>query len=221
MGKTSDDLSALNLLWRRTFLCMLDHSRKVFLFTFCSRNMFTSRISHSSCRIDPVFVAVLWRNNTVCSHHDRTMKTLKLFFLFPPCISIISCKIRIFFECRIVMCRKHLWMCIDIHTCPLRLFQQHFQITEIVSWNQDSRIVSNPDIYFCDLRISISLCICLIKKCHHLYTIFSGFQRQGCQFFRTESIIQCCGKCSLKKSIQFFLIMKKCKCMLLISGKPF
>ena len=183
--------------------------------------MFTSRISHSSCRIDPVFVAVLWRNNTVCSHHDRTMKTLKLFFLFPPCISIVSDKVRIFLEGRVVMCRKHLRMCVNIHTCPLCLFQKHLQITKIMPGNKDSWIFANPNVDFCDLRISISLCIGFVQKFHHLHTVTSGLQCQCSQLICTQGIIQSRCKCPLQKCVNLHIGMCKCRRMFRISCKAF
>ena len=135
------------------------------------------------------------------------MEALKFFFLFPPCISIVSDKVRILFKYRIVMCRKHLRMCIDIHTCSLCLFQEHLQIAEIMSGNKDSWIFSNSNVNFCDLRISISLCIGFVQKFHHFYAVTSCFQSQCCQLVRTQGIIQRCRKCFLQKCIDFPVCM--------------
>ena len=74
-------------------------------------------------------------------------------------------------------------MCVDIHARSLCLLQKHFQITEIMSGDQNSRIIPDTDIYFGDLRISVSFCICLIEQSHHLNAVLASFQRKGCKVF--------------------------------------
>ena len=119
------------------------------------------------------------------------------------------------------MCRKHLRMCIDIHTCPLCLFQEHFQIAEIMSGNKDSWIFSNSNVNFCDLRISISLCIGFVQKFHHFYAIVSCLQGQCSQLIRAQGIIQSRSKCPLQKCVDLYICMCKCRCMFCISSKTF
>ena len=149
------------------------------------------------------------------------METLKLLFLFPPCISIISDKIRIFFERRIVMRRKHFGMSVDIHTRSLRLFKKHFQIVQVMSRNKDTRIFADSDINFCDLRISVSCCISLVKKFHHTNAEISCLESQCGKFFCRESIIRCYRKCFLEKRVDLLIRMCKCCCMFRIGCQSF
>ena len=59
------------------------------------------------------FIAVLRRDDAVGSHEDRSVEAFKFFFLFPPCVSIVSDKVWIFFEGWVVVGREHLReMCI-------------------------------------------------------------------------------------------------------------
>ena len=86
MGEASDDLASLYLLRRRTGLCVLYERRKVLSFANTSGNVLTSRITGSACRIDTVYVAVLWRDYTVGGPEYRTVKAFKFLLLFlKPC----------------------------------------------------------------------------------------------------------------------------------------
>ena len=137
-------------------------------------------ITGSTCGVDPVFVAVLWRNDAVGGHEDGTVKAFEFFFLFPPGVSIVSCKVRIFFERRIVVGRKHLRVGVNVNAGSFCLFKQHFQIVKVVAGNQDSGIFACADIYFCNFRISESFGVCLVEKGHSTDTEFSGFQSESC-----------------------------------------
>ena len=57
-------------------------------------------------------------------------------------------------------------MCINIYAGSLCLLQQHLQIAQVMSGNQNTRVLANADLYLCHLRISIRLCICLVQKSH-------------------------------------------------------
>ena len=87
--------------------------------------------------------------------------------------------------------------------------------------NKDSRILTNSDVDFCDLRISVSRCIRFIQKLHHFDSVASCFQGQRCQIIRTQGIIKCRRKCPLEKSIDFRVCMKQCRSVFRISSKPF
>ena len=54
-------------------------------------------------------------------YQDRAIETFKLFFLLPPCISIVAGKMIVFLKKRIIMTGKHLGMRIDIYTRTLSL----------------------------------------------------------------------------------------------------
>src|SRR5699024_7085226 len=114
-------------------LCVCDDLAEVLCPVLLCINMFTARKSYRACGIDSVSVAVAWRNKTVGRQQDRPVEGGKFFLLLPPCVSVISRKMAVFLECRIIVCRKHFRMCIYIYACAFRLLQQHFQISQIMS----------------------------------------------------------------------------------------
>ena len=162
MGKSTDNFTTFNFQRRCAVFCLFDQLGEIFVFFRYVVNMLTAGKSSRTGSVQAVFVSVLWRNDTVGCHQDRSMERLELFFLFPPCISIVSSEVRIFFECRIVVCRKHLRMCIDINSGSFGLLKKHFQIFQIMTGNQNPRIFTDSNIDFCYFRISIGFCICLI-----------------------------------------------------------
>ena len=107
MGKTTEDLAPLNFSRSGAVLGLLNDLRKIFLFANLTGDVLTARVSGCAGGVEAVFIAVLRRDDAVGSHEDRSVEAFKFFFLFPPCISVISYKIRIFFECRIIMRREH------------------------------------------------------------------------------------------------------------------
>ncbi len=107
------------------------------------------------------------------------------------------------------MRRQHLRMRIHIHTCTLGLFQQLFQILQIMTRNQNARICSDPDINRSDFRISVGACISLVQQSHTLDTILTSFQCQCRQGIHVHVVIQQLGQIFLQKGINFFILITK------------
>ena len=80
-------------------------------------------------------------------------------------------------------------MGIHIYALSTGLLKKHFQIPQIVAGYQDAGTVSCAGLYPGDLRIAVSLCVCLIQKSHALYPVFSGFQGQGSQLRNRKGVI--------------------------------
>ena len=95
--------------------------------------MLTARIAGGTCCPKPVLVAVLRRDDAVCGHQHRTVKALKFLFLLPPRIAVISCEMRILFEERIIVCRQHFRVRININSRILCLLKEHFKVFQIVT----------------------------------------------------------------------------------------
>ena len=91
------------------------------------------------------------------------VETFKFFFLFPPGISIVSCQVLVFLQLRIVMCGKHFAVGIYIYSCTFGLFQQFFEVFQVVSADKNTRIVADADIYFGDFGISVAACIRFVQ----------------------------------------------------------
>ena len=112
------------------------------------------------------------------------------------------------------MSGKHLGMGINIHTSSLCLLQQHFQISQVVTGNQNTGIFSNANVYLCDLGISIGFRVGLVQQSHTGYTMFSGFHCQGDQVLHVEIIIQCSSQRLLKESVHLTVILQQHICVL-------
>ena len=93
---------------------MLDDLREIFLFSDSARNVMAARIAHRTSVVDTVLITGIWRNETVGGHEDRTAECFKFFFLFPPSVTIVPCKMAVFLECGIVVGRKHFGVGINV-----------------------------------------------------------------------------------------------------------
>ncbi len=172
-----------------------------------------------ACGIKTVSVAALWRHETVGGHQDRTVKPFEFLFLFPPCIAVIADEIGVFFESRIGIGRQHFGMGVNIYACALGLLQQHLQIPQVMTGNQNAGAGVHTDIDFCHFRIAIGSGVGLVQQCHAFQTVFPGFQCQGDQVVCVPGIVQCRSQCALKEGIHFFVILQQNICMARIGGK--
>jgi len=102
----------------------------------------------------------------------------KLFFLFPPSITIVTYEVLVFLQLRIVVRRQHLAVGIDIDTRTLGLLQEVCNIVEVVATDENTRTLTYANVHLCDLRFTISSRICLIEQCHHVNTVFTGGEKQ-------------------------------------------
>ena len=159
MSESANEFSRFNFSRCRASFCVFNDSGKILLLPDFSRNMGTSRISGCTSSVEPVFVAVLRRHDAVSRHQDGTVEEVKFLLLLPPCITVVTDKVGILFECRVIVGGKHLGMSINIYAGSLCLLQQHFQIPQVVARYQNAGIFPNANIYLCDFRIPISICV--------------------------------------------------------------
>lgn len=213
VGKTADNLTMFDFCGSCTALCVADDLGEIFFAVRPRCDVGAAWIAGGTCSVDPVFVAVLWRNDAVGGHEDGAVEAFELFLLFPPGISVVACKVWIFFKCRIVMGRKHLGVGVNVNAGSLCLFKEHFQVMKVVAGNQDSGIFAGADVYFCDFRIAKSFGVGLVKKCHATDTEFSGFQSESSQLFCGEAVVQSFCQSALDKSVQLRVFVEKGVCV--------
>ena len=84
----------------------------------------------------------------------------------------------IFLQLRVVVCGEHFTVGVYVYSGALGLFQQFFDIFQIVSANENSRIVTYTDVYFCDFGVTVTASIGFIQLCHSGYSMFTCFQSQ-------------------------------------------
>ena len=90
----------------------------------------------------------------VSGKQDGTMEGHKFFKLLPPCVTVVSGKIIVFLESRVIMGGQHLAVGIHIHTSAFGLLQKLFQIGQVVAGNQNGGIFTDTDIDLSNFRIS-------------------------------------------------------------------
>ena len=116
------------------------------------------------------------------------------------------------------MGRKHFRVSVHIYAGALCLFQQHFQIPQIMAGNQNSRIFVHANLDLCNFRISVGLRIGFVQKRHALYSVFAGFQSEIYQVICSHGIVQCGGQSPLKESVCFFIFLQQSIGVFRVSG---
>ncbi|GFI37989.1 hypothetical protein IMSAGC015_02178 [Lachnospiraceae bacterium] len=206
--KSADQLSCFNFSRCSASFCVFNDNGKILLLPDFSWDMGTSRISCCASSVESVFVAVFRRHDAVGRHQDRTVEGFKFLLLLPPRIAVVADKVGILFECRVIVGREHLGMGINIHAGSRCLLQQHFQIPQVVTGNQNTGICPNANIYLRNFGISIGFRVGLVQQSHTGYAVFSGFHCQSNQFFYAEIVIQCSCQRPLKEGIDLLIILQ-------------
>ena len=191
MGESADKCSVFDGYGRLALLGMGNQCGEVFWFSvFPFRDIMCAFQSAGSCDINTVFVSSVRTrgNDTVTGKQDRTVETFKFFFLFPPGISIVPRQVFVFLQLRIVMCGKHFAVGIYVYSRTFGLFQQFFEVFQVVSADKNARIVADTDINFSDFGISVAACIRFVQLCHSGYAMFPCFQSQLYQLFHGNVI---------------------------------
>ena len=119
------------------------------------------------------------------------------------------------------MGRQHFTVGIHIHPFPFRLFQQQFQILQVVAGNEDARAVPYADVHLRDFRLSVGGSVGFIQKGHPLHTVFAGFQGESKKVIHGEVLIQKPCQRIFQEIIDFIGFLIENPCMAEIGGKPF
>ena len=113
-----------------------------------------------------VCIARARRHQAVCGKQNRRRNVVKFLLLVLPCRAEIALQLRIFFQLRIAVRRKHLAVRIHGNALILGLFQQAFEVVQIVSGDNDKRTLFNGQRNGRRRRCAVSLRICLVQQCH-------------------------------------------------------
>ena len=205
MGEASDNGSLLEFRRRCAVLCLFDEQREIFCITDDAVDVRASRITNRSGCVNTVFVAVLRRHDTVRRHQNRAVEGFKFFFLLPPGVTIISLKMFIFFERRIVVCRQHFGVGVNIDAGVHGLLEQHLEVAQIMTGDENTRAGADTEIDGGDLRIAVSGSIGLIEQCHSLHAVGAGLECECRQFLCGEGIVERCGESTLQEGIDFLV----------------
>ena len=119
--KAADNFARFYFPRRGAALCVFDNTRKILFFADIAFNMNAARKTRHARRIQAVLIAFFGRNDTVCGHQNRAVKTFKFFFLLPPRVAVVSDKVLVFFKSRIIVRRKHFRVGVNVNTGSFRL----------------------------------------------------------------------------------------------------
>ena len=114
MRKSAYDFAAFYLLRRFACLCLFYDPAEILLLAVRTVDMPAAFNFGGACGSQTVFIFSFWGDYTVGRYQYRTVERLKLFFLFPPCVTVVSDKIVVFLEEGIVVSRQHLGVCIYV-----------------------------------------------------------------------------------------------------------
>ena len=106
MCKSANDLTVLyGYRWLAAFGMFNDRREILLLSVFGFGNISCTFQSAGTGNVDTVFVVCIraGRYNTVTGKQYRTVEAFKLFFLLPPGVSVVSGKVFILFELRILV----------------------------------------------------------------------------------------------------------------------
>ena len=149
-------------------------------------------------------IAGFRRHQAVGRKQDRSRNVSEFFLLIVPCGTEISFQMRISFQFRICVCRKHLTVGIDIDSFSFCLFQKKLQVFQVVPADHDKR-----SFFYCEgnsdrNRITVGLCVCLIQKRHAFQVDLAHFHYKGEELLHVQIFAD--GKHSfIEESVDFFV----------------
>ena len=111
----------------------------------------------------------------------------------------------IFFERRIVVCRQHFGVGVNIDAGVHGLLEQHLEVAQIMTGDENTRAGADTEIDGGDLRIAVSGSIGLIEQCHSLHAVGAGLECECRQFLCGEGIVERCGESTLQEGIDFLV----------------
>ncbi len=157
MGKTTGNRPGFQFCRRGTVLRLFNDGREVLCLSIGAVDVSAAGKTSSTGRPKTVFIAVCGRDHTIGRHKDGTIERFKLFFLFPPGVAVVAGKMRILLESRIIVRWEHFGVRVHIYTGTGGLLQQHLEVPQIVSGNQNPGVLANTEVDRRDFRITISL----------------------------------------------------------------
>ena len=217
MCETADNLTGLNLGRRRALLCLLDDRAEILDLAVGRIDVLEAREADATRDPDSVLIAVLRRNQAVRGHENRAVEGLELFLLLPPSVAVVARKVRVLLEERIVVRREHLGVRVDIDAGALGLVKQHLEILQVVTRNQDARILADADVDLGDLRIAVSAGVCAVEERHAFDTVLTGLQGQCDEIVDRKAVVEGLRERLLQEAIHLFVLTEQCVCVLRVS----
>ena len=145
----------------------------------------------------------------------------ELLFLLPPSITVVTHEVLVFLQLGIVVCRQHLTVGIDIDTRALGLLQEVSNIVEVVTTDENTRTLTYTNVHLCDLRLTVSSCVCLVEQCHHVNTVFTSGEKQLQQTVGSSVGVGDTSQSLSHEAGDSLIALSQTCCMLVVSSHAF
>ena len=133
-----------------------------------------SRKRNKSGREYAGFVAWLGSLDAVCGHKDGAREGVEFLCLILPCAAVIADEMAVFFQRRIAMGGQHLPVRVNIDAQSLRLFEQFFEILQVVSGNENRLAFDRGDAHARRYGIAVCAGMCGIEHFHDRQVYFAA-----------------------------------------------
>ncbi len=111
-------------------------------------------------------------------------------------------------------------MGIYIHAGALCLFQQLFHVLQVVSADEDARVVAHAQVHLRDLRMSVARGVGFVEQRHHFHPIFARLQYQCCEVICRKTVVGGSHQCPLHEFIDVILFLLQVVSMFCVGSHP-
>lgn len=119
------------------------------------------------------------------------------------------------------MCRQHFGVGVNIDAGVHGLLEQHLEVAQIMTGDENTRAGADTEIDGGDLRIAVSGSIGLIEQCHSLHAVGAGLECECRQFLCGEGLVERCGESTRRKASISSFSFKRTLAWLVYAASPF
>ena len=223
MGESAGNFSVLYLHRGLTLLSPCDKRGEIFLSVGADIDMMRARHADYARRIHTVEIRTVFarRHDTVRSEQEHTVELLKLVGLLPPGVAVVAGEVWIFLERGIILSREHFRVGVDVDTLVLALFEQLFEVFEIVAADEDTGTVAHAYVHFGDFRVAVASGIGFVEKRHSAYAAVSHVKHELCEFVGSQIMACRLGHRMLDYGIDIIVLVAEIGGMPGIGGHTF
>ena len=117
------------------------------------------------------------------------------------------------------MGREHLAVGVDVYTFALGLFQDVFEVLQIVPGDQDRLALPGPEGNGCRDRMAVTAGIGCIEQLHRQEVDFTALQDEAEHIFKFQAAVINRGQAFLYEVVNRFVLPAQDACVVRICGK--
>jgi hypothetical protein len=128
------------------------------------------------------------RHDAVGGEENGAIEGGELFALLPPSVAVVADEVLVLLECRVIVGGKHLAVGVNIDAFAFGLFEQHFEVLEIVAADEDAGTAAAFNRHFGHFGVPVGAGVGGVKLSHRLHTVLAGAEREGDEAFDIELV---------------------------------